>query len=152
MAASINFGKLDISSPDVEDWFDRFSLYCLTNEKIDPSNRPLQTAYLLTFAGPEAYKLVKDLAYPRCPNDLSVDEIRKFIVGHVKPQSYEVNERAKFYALVRRKDQSVKDFILQLNRQAAKCEFTDLEIQLRDRLVAGINDSDVQKSSYCTLS
>lgn len=71
--------------------------------------------------------MVKDLAYTKNPKDLCVHEIRKLVVYYVKPQSYEVNERANFYSMIRRKEQTIKDFILKFNRQAAICESKDLE-------------------------
>ncbi|VDP49107.1 unnamed protein product [Schistosoma mattheei] len=42
--------------------------------------------------------------------------------------------------MVRQNDQKAREFILELQKQAAKCNFGDqLQVQLRDRLIAGIN-------------
>ena len=103
MGLNADFEKLDINGKDVEDWFDRFDLYCKTNASIDKDNK---TAYLLTLAGGQAYKLVKDLAFPKKPDTLSATEIRDLIVNHSTPQTYEVAERSKFNSLSRRPDHS----------------------------------------------
>ncbi|VDP83947.1 unnamed protein product [Schistosoma mattheei] len=48
--------------------------------------------------------------------------------------------------MVHRSDQKVTEFILELQKQAAKCNFGDqLHVQLRDRLIAGINISGLER-------
>ncbi|CAH8665954.1 unnamed protein product [Schistosoma rodhaini] len=48
--------------------------------------------------------------------------------------------------MIRQDNQKVKDFILELHRQAAKCNFDDqLHVQLRDRFIAGINIPGLEK-------
>ncbi|VDP69953.1 unnamed protein product [Schistosoma curassoni] len=42
--------------------------------------------------------------------------------------------------MIHRNDQNVREFIIELQKQAAKCNFGDqLHVQLRDRLISGIN-------------
>jgi len=139
----MDIGKLNIHCAEVEDWFDRFELYCVTNTKIKDNNK---IAFFLTQAGEDTYSLVKDLAYPQKPKDLTYAEARSLILGHLKPRNFTIKERATFNTLVRKPDQNIKEFIRLLQKQAAKCNFgTGLEDQLRDRLLAGINDADLQK-------
>lgn len=48
--------------------------------------------------------------------------------------------------MTQQSDWKVKDFILELRDQAAKCDFPDgLEAQLHDLLIAGINISNVER-------
>ena len=76
-----------------------------------------------------------------------VVNIRKYIVDHVKPRHYETHERTIFNSLVRKIDQSVSEFILLLQKQAMKCNFSDqLDNHLRGRLVAGINDDNIKRN------
>ena len=139
----MEIGKLDIHGQDSDDWFERFELYCLTNDKITDTNK---VAYLLTQAGGETYSLVKDLAFPTAPKDLSYDEIKCLLLDHLKPRRFTLKERAIFNTLVRKQGQDVKEFIRTLQKQASKCGFEEnLEDQLRDRLLAGINDTNLQK-------
>ncbi|VDP74106.1 unnamed protein product, partial [Schistosoma curassoni] len=48
--------------------------------------------------------------------------------------------------MIRQNDQKVREFILELHKQAAKCNFRDqLHVQLRDRLIAGINIPSLER-------
>ena len=143
MGLNADFEKLDINGKFVEDWFDRFDLYCQTNTSIDATNK---TAYLLTSAGGQAYKLVKDLAFPKKPETLTATEIRTLICNYATPHTFEVAERSKFNSMYRRPEQSIRNFLLELQRQASLCNFgAALEEHLRDRLVAGINNNEIKK-------
>lgn len=135
---------LDLSnSSSLDNWFERFALYSMTNDKITSCN---EVAFLLTLIGKEAYDLVKELSFPTAPKDLKVEEIQKCLTGHLKPMNYEVHERAVFNSLIRKSDQSVRDFIADLQRQAMKCNFgAELNEHLRDRLVAGINNDQIKR-------
>ena len=56
-----------------------------------------------------------------------------------------MTERAKFHSAVQQPGQSIREYSLALQKQAAKCSFgMAFEIQLRDRLVAGIADRKLQ--------
>lgn len=134
---------LELRDPnDIKNWFERFDLLSSTNPKISSNSVP----YMLTFLGKDAYKLLKDLVYPRVPKDLTVVEIEKALCDHLIPCNYEVHERSIFNSLVRKPNQPVKDFIVELQQQAMKCNFdSQLEIHLRDRLVAGINNAEIKK-------
>ena len=103
-------------------------------------------AYFLTQAGADAYSLIKNLAFPKTPKELEYSEIKSLMIDHLKPRTFTLKERATFNSLVRKQGQDIKDFIRLLQRQAAKCEFgNNLQDQLRDRLLAGINDTQLQK-------
>lgn len=135
---------IDVSDPStIESWFERFSLYVTTNDKITTTNK---VAFLLTLMGKDAYNLLKDLAFPTLPKDLKVNDIEEYLVNHMRPRNYEVHERALFNSLIRRSNQPIKDFILSLQKQAMKCNFgSELTTHLRDRLVAGINDDNIKR-------
>ena len=67
---------LDITDPNsIEDWFERFEFYVLTNTNITDSK--IQIAHLMTLMGKDAYKLLKELSYPKTPADLTPPEIKK---------------------------------------------------------------------------
>ena len=139
----MEIGKLNIHGADVEDWFERFELYCVTNTKIKENNK---IAFFFTQAGEDTYSLAKDLAFPKKPKDLTYDEAKSLLVNHLKPRNFTIKERATFNTLLRKPEQNIKDFIRTLQKQASKCNFGDnLEDQLRDRLLAGINDAELQK-------
>ena len=143
---------LDISDINcIEDWFERFAFYVVTNDKIDDPKKEI--AYLVTFMGKDAYKLLKELCYPKKPSDLTTKDIKDCLLKHLRPKNYEVHERAVFNSLVRKPNQSVPDFILTLQKQAMKCNFgAELSEHLRDRLVAGINDDHIKRKFLCEAS
>jgi len=129
--------KLDIGNPEgLKSWHKRFHLYCLTNPKITPANK---VAFYLTLAGKEAYDLLTDLLYPEDVEKHTVVELEETLTKHLCPVNFETVERAKFHKITRQTEEKLKDFLLRLQHQAAKCNFgAQLEIQLRDRVVAGV--------------
>ncbi|VDO66432.1 unnamed protein product [Schistosoma margrebowiei] len=97
-------------------------------------------AHFLTFVGREAYSLLKTLAYPEKPISLLYATFKELLLNHITCTSFECREGVKFHKMVRQNDQKVREFILELQKQAAKFNFGDqLHVQLRDRLIAGIN-------------
>lgn len=135
---------LDLSDPaNVENWHERFHFYVETNEDITDSNK---VSWYLAHVGKDAYNLLKDLSYPQPLGSQTVDDCKELLLGHLRPACFETTERAKFHTLVRRNGESFRNFLLQLRKQAAKCNFgSELLTQMRDRIVAGVNDTDLQK-------
>ncbi|GAA49062.1 hypothetical protein CLF_102435, partial [Clonorchis sinensis] len=136
---------LDVNSTarDLEDYLERFDVWCLTKSDMDDKKL---TAYFLHFVGKEAYTLIKNLVYPESPIDISYNALKKNILQHFKPIKFLAAERARFNILTRSHSQSVRDIVLQLQTQAAKCDYgAQLEDQLRDRLIAGIQLPELQQ-------
>ncbi|CAH8457924.1 unnamed protein product [Schistosoma rodhaini] len=137
--------QLDIHSTSeaCEDYLERFEIWSMTKKDMKGDKI---VAHFLTFIGQEAYSLLKTLAYPDKPISLPYTTLKELLLNHVKCTSFECRERAKFHKMIRQDNQKVKDFILELQRQAAKCNFGDqLHVQLRDRLIAGINIPGLEK-------
>ncbi|CAH8641808.1 unnamed protein product [Schistosoma rodhaini] len=137
--------QLDIHSTSeaFEDYLERFEIWSMTKKDMKGDKI---VAHFLTFIGQEAYSLLKTLAYPDKPISLPYTTLKELLLNHVKCTSFECRERAKFHKMIRQDNQKVKDFILELQRQAAKCNFDDqLHVQLRDRLIAGINIPGLEK-------
>lgn len=92
------------------------------------------------------HSLIRDLIFPARPIDCLAKDMHQTLLNHLKPQVNELAEITKFSTLIRSSEESYTDFILRLQQQAAKCNFGDqLKIQLRNRLVAGINNKEIQK-------
>lgn len=136
--------KMDLSNPiGVAKWHERFAYYVTTNDKIDRSN---ETAYYLTMIGQEAYELLGDLSFPDDLGSKSVNEMKALLLGYLRPAHFQATERARFNSLVRRGDESLRNFLLRLQKQAAKCNYgVNLREQLLDRIIAGVNDPELQK-------
>ena len=136
--------KLDITDPaNVDNWHERFGFFVDANKEINDTNK---VSWYLAHVGKEAYNLLKDLCYPDPMNSKSIDDFKQLLLDHLRPARFITSERAKFHSLVRRSGESFRNFLLQLRKQAAKCDFgSELRTQMRDRIVAGINDTDTQK-------
>ena len=136
--------KLDLNDINsLEDWFERFELMCSTNKEINSSNK---TAYYLTLVGKEGYSLLKDLMFPSKVANEGCEDLHKVLVTHLKPVNFEALERAKFHTIIREPNENLNHFLLRLQNQASKCNFgSDLKNQLKDRLIVGINEDNLQK-------
>ncbi|CAH8639600.1 unnamed protein product [Dicrocoelium dendriticum] len=143
MNTTIEFLNVNASPRELQEYMERFELWWLTKDDL---REDLKSAHFLTVIGREAYTLLKNLAYPQLPSKLSNDKLRDLLLSHLLPENFVVAERVKFNLLIRQPNQSIRDFILQLQSQASSCAFGDkLDECLRDRLIAGINNPDLYR-------
>ncbi|VDP90369.1 unnamed protein product [Echinostoma caproni] len=127
---------------EVEEWVERFELWCSLRQ----NGKQDQSVLFLTVGGKEMYSLLKNLAFPDNPAKLPFPILKQLLLAHVIPVDFQATERAKFNSLVRAESMPCRDFILLLNKQASKCNYGDrLEEQLCDRLIAGINNMNLQR-------
>ncbi|VDP64990.1 unnamed protein product [Schistosoma curassoni] len=126
------------STPEAfEDYVERFEIWSMIKKDVKGDKI---VAHFLTFIGKEAHILLETLAYPEKPISLPYATLKELLINHVKCTSFECREKAKFHKMMRQNDQKVREFILELQKQAAKCNFGDqLHVQLSDQLIAGIN-------------
>ena len=139
--------KLDIANPEaVTNWHERYLLFESINDKIDMTVQAKRTAFYLTKIGKEAYDLLKSRTFPELPKDKKVEELQDILVGEIRPKHFALAERKKFHNLIRKDNESFRSFMLRLQTAAINCKFdTNLDDSLRDRIVAGINHSEVEK-------
>lgn len=142
--ANITIEPLNIRDiAGIDKWHKRFDLFCTLNKDITDDTKII---YYLSLIGKDAFDLVTDLAYPKQVEDLKVATVQEILRNHLEPVNFEATERAKFHNLTRRSDEKLRDFLLRLQQQSAKCNFgNQLEIALRDRIIAGINNPAVQR-------
>ena len=68
------------------------------------------------------------------------------LLDHIDPKPNVIAVRFAFYRRDRRADETVKDYIAELRRLSEYCEFNaNLEDNLRDKFVCGLNDGVVQQ-------
>lgn len=131
----------DVSSLD--QWIERFEIFAQLNKEVKEDNI---TAHYLSIIGRDAYGLLKDLVYPDSLASKTPRTLHSILTAHLRPANFTATERAKFHSIIREQGESMRAFLLRIQRQAARCEFGEqLKTKMRDRLVAGINDSDLQK-------
>ena len=82
---------------------------------------------------------------PELAKEKTYKQITDIIKDYHEPKLSAIVERYRFHTGVRKSDESVAEFVAALRGIARNCEFTNLEDQLRDRLVVGINNEAVQR-------
>ena len=96
--------------------------------------------------GPSTYKLLCNLITPQKPGELSYDELVQSVRKNHNPTPSEIVQRFKFNSRVRQPGESVATFLAELRALAKFCNYGDtLDSMLRDRMVCGINDLQIQK-------
>ncbi|MBM6549386.1 hypothetical protein [Streptococcus dysgalactiae] len=106
----------------------------------------MKIANFLTAIGKDAYDSLKNLLFPDIPTKKSYAVLKSILLDHPIPKKFEIAEKAKFNSLKHQPNQSIRDFTLQLQTQAYRCAFGDqLDVNLRDRLIAGINLPDLYR-------
>ncbi|VDP90976.1 unnamed protein product, partial [Echinostoma caproni] len=134
--------NLHESPSEVEEWVERFELWC-SSRKGGMLN---QSILFLTLGGRELYSLVKNLAFLNVPAEFPFEKLKFLLLDHIPPVDFQATERAKFNSMIRAANMPCREFILQLNKQASKCNYGDrLEEQLCDRHIAGINNISLQR-------
>ena len=102
-------------------------------------------ATLFTVCGEECFNLITNLARPRDVDDLSYDEVIQLATDHFHKKPSAIVSRFRFYKRDQKPEESLSNYIAELRTLSEYCEFTDLEVQLRDRLVCGTLNEKLQK-------
>ena len=103
-------------------------------------------AILLTCIGPSTYRLLRSLVTPDKPDSKTFKDLVAVLKDHYDPKPSPIVERFKFNSRVRRPGESISTFISELRSLAEHCEYgSSLDDMLRDRLVCGINDTQIQR-------
>ncbi|KRY90554.1 Transposon Tf2-9 polyprotein [Trichinella pseudospiralis] len=134
--------EFDISKP--KEWTayaSRLTFFLLANNVTDSAKR---RAVLLSSCGGAVFNLIQALISPANPNEKSFDEILFVLEEHFSRRPSEIVKRNAFYKRNQKIGESISDFVADLRRLAQGCNFSDLEIMLRDRLGIGLRDEELQ--------
>ena len=140
-------GKVGEFQPALEDWpqyVERFKFFLTAN---DITSAEKKCATFLAVIGPSTYKLLRSMLAPRNPGEVSFDETIKVLSDHYSPKPSEIVSRFKFYNRSRQPGESVSTFVSEIRALARFCNFgeSSLDSMIRDRLVCGIQDEQIQK-------
>ena len=142
---SAKFGRAREFDPTSEDWesyAEQMKHYLFANDVKEAKKVPV----LLSTCGTATYSLIKSLCSPDSPDSKSFEDIVKLVQDHYKPHHSVIMERLRFNSRIRKSGESISVFMADLRRIAANCAFEDrLEEMLRDRLVCGVNDTQIQR-------
>lgn len=119
----------------------RLQLYYTANEVAEGKRK----AILLSGCGVATYRLIKNLAAPQKPTDLTFPELVNLVGEHYNPKPSVIMERFCFNTRIRQQGESVAIFIAELRHLTRYCDFGEsLKDMLRDRLVCGIENGPIQ--------
>ena len=139
-------GKIGEFQPSVEDWtqyVERLEFFFAANGITTAEKK---RATFLAVVGPTTYKLLHSMLAPHKPGEVAFNEMVKVLSDHYSPKPSEIVSRFKFYNRSRKPGESVSTFISEVRDLAQFCNFGDsLDAMIRDRLVCGINDKQIQK-------
>ena len=145
MAIHGSLGEFDQLSGDWKSYIERAQQYFTAN---DITGADKQKAILLSCIGDRTYNTMKDVLAPAAPISVSLAEIIKKMSEHFQPAPSEIVKRFQFHTRVCRPQESLADYITQLNQIASFCNFGDansIKEMVWDRLVCGIANDSWQK-------
>lgn len=76
--------NLHPGATDIGDGIGRFELWCSIRRDVKKKN---ETAFFLTAGGRSLYSLMKNLAFPRSPASVPLDELNALLINHIVPFS-----------------------------------------------------------------
>ena len=80
------------------------------------------------------------------PRDKTFQGICELIKEHLNPEPNVIVERLRFYTRTRRDHESVAEYVADLRHLSTHCNLDRvLNKNLRDRIVYGVNNRDIQK-------
>ncbi|XP_052758388.1 uncharacterized protein K02A2.6-like [Galleria mellonella] len=94
----------------------------------------------LSQCGKDTYGLIVSLLVPNRPTEVEFSHILHVLDKFYEPEINEILQTEKFHKRHQLQNESVQDFVAAISLLAVKCNFSDLQRQLRDRLVLGVCD------------
>ena len=145
--ATIPFGNIGEFDPDKEEW----SQYATRLRYFFAANgittEDTKKAMLLTVVGPATFKTLRSLVSPASVDDKTYKQLGEELQKFYSPKPSEIVQRFKFNSRCRQPTESVAAFVTELRALAKHCNYhaDSLDSLLRDRLVCGINDTQMQR-------
>ena len=139
------FGKLEEFDSSRELWahyVQRLEQFFAANHLKDGGRR---RAIFLLAAGVSTYRLLRNLVSAKIPGEVPYDHLIQALTAHFCPAPSEIVQRYKFHCLFRQQGQSVAAFVAELGAGAEFCNFGTSKVMIRDRLVCGISDEQIQR-------
>nr|KAG5700076.1 hypothetical protein BaRGS_029826 [Batillaria attramentaria] len=152
-AAIPPFAAFDSTSELWPDYWSRFCTFLVANAV--PDDRKAQV--FLTNQTPAVYKQLANLAAQQNPrmniNDLTMDQIVKFMKEQFDPKLFIVRERFKFWSNMERKPgETLQELAARIRQDAATCDFPSIQDPqdeaLRQRFICSVNNEAVLKALF----
>ena len=148
--AAIGFiGQFGDTKESWESYNERREQYFIANKIKDNSadgGLDDRVPALLSIIGGRTYSLLRALTAPEKPATKSFDDLVKLLKGHLSPKPLIIAERFRFHKRDQRSDETVREYVVQIRKLSENCEFgTHLQDSMRDCLVCGLHNTDIQK-------
>lgn len=138
---SVKFGEFNSKTDNWDNYIVRLK-YCFEANAITDDS--VMRANFCTVCGSQTFETLLALITPLKSNDVTFEYIVTILTKHFSPKPNEISMAFKFYKRDQAKDESSSDYIAQLRKISADCNFPNLERMLRDRLVCGMSDRALQ--------
>ena len=102
----------------------------------------------LAMMGGKTYSLLWNLSTPDDPATKAYDDIHvvKLLDNHLSPKPLVIAERFRFHNRDQNEGESTPVYVAELRKPSEHCDFkANLSVALRDRLVCGIKNVNIQK-------
>ena len=147
MAKHGSIGEFDGDRETWKSYTERLIQYFTAN---DVESADKQRAILLSVCGPTSgpttYQLIRNILAPVQPTDRSFSELVELVERHRNPKPSVIVRRYNFNTRMKQPGESVADYTAELRKIAEHCSFGNtLEDMLRDRIVCGISDPQLQR-------
>lgn len=131
-----NYDDITIYQRKLQDFFDENNM--IENKK--------KTAIFLTVVGKETYSLLRQILAPELPSTKTIEDLCGKLKDHVKQQTVDIFERYKFYVRKQHDGESIADYINDLRKLSAHCDFRSfLSEALRDKFICGLNNANIRE-------
>ena len=128
---------------DWEAYLEQLESYFVAN---DVTAAGKKRAVLLSSCGTAAYKTIRSVLAPSKPTEVSYNDLTKKLTEHFSPTPSSIMQRFKFNTCVRHPEEKIGAYVTRLRELTQYCEFGDtLSDMLRDRLVCGVNNEQLQR-------
>ena len=145
MATAV-LGNIGEFVPEKEDWTQyatRLRYFFTMNSIIEESAKK---AMLLTVVGPAVFRTLTSLVSPATVDDKTFKELTDTLEQYYSPKPSEIVQWFRFNTRCRQLTESVSAFVTELRSLAQHRNYGDsLNSMLRDRLVCGVNDVQMQR-------
>ncbi|MCG8113098.1 MAG: RNase H-like domain-containing protein [Candidatus Thiodiazotropha taylori] len=137
-----NVGEYNEMTETWKSYTERVQQFFLANEI--PNDRKVPA--LLAIMGGKTYGLLRNLTTPEDPATKSYNDIVKLLNDHLSPKPLVIAERFRFHKRDQKEGESLPVYVAELRKLSEHCDFeANLNDALRDRLVCGIRNENIQK-------
>lgn len=145
-----NLGKIeefDPTSTNINRYLEHLEQYFIANGvPADTGEQFKCRATLISVISSKAYDVLSDLCSPEAPSEKTYGDLATILKDHFAPKKLLIAERYRFHNCIQLKGESASTFAAKLKHLAYNCNFgTHLNEALRDRLVCGLCNKEIQK-------